>query len=614
MARAPAAKEYSIISVGSYSIKAFRCLAQDHKIKVLAWETHRIEQQLTTQSPFADFVSELDKSLNGFKQGIFKDTTDLHLIISAGFLIVKVLGVPEFAKTDLKLVLQDKLERDNAVSSKPNGLKDFDYSSVLFDGLKEEDKVEEQMDLAVLVCLCEKVAMQAITKLFDGYEFRLVGIWGEAIAMAGLLARCAPQSWSEQVALVNIGHTLTSFYIFSEGKLLFYRPIFTAGQQITKDVMAITNDETIDAQQAEELKHKMTLNPKSVDTSQLTPLEALIHNISEQAILKEFSIVRKLDITFEYLSINIKKRIKNLFYTGGTSNLTGFVDHVAKNTSLPKGERLDAGASATREIDWPPGEGELAFSSYSACLGLAYALDGGIYKEQNLVPKLTVLQLIDPMRMKAVLLRHLGKVILGIESIAIVCLIGFFLYHCVPACLEISKLQKKLKELGAIPLPEMPEGLNLEELEAANKGLESRLKFYEALLSTRTNWVMIYLKVAKAIPASNLALTSLTSKMILKKIEMPTPGAPPVDPKTGPQEPPMDHFAPELVLIGVSSGRQPVFQFKENLIRSLTNASISLEKISQDPASGEGESAGGSESKGPGSIDRDHYFTIRIAL
>ena len=37
---------------------------------------------------------------------------------------------------------------------------------------------------------------------------------------------------------------LTTFQIFSEGKCLFYRPIFTAGQQITKVVLSITNDET----------------------------------------------------------------------------------------------------------------------------------------------------------------------------------------------------------------------------------------------------------------------------------------------------------------------------------------------------------------------------------
>ena len=37
-----------------------------------------------------------------------------------------------------------------------------------------------------------------------------------------------PAAWQEQVAVVNIGHTLTSFQIFSAGKCLFYRPIFTA--------------------------------------------------------------------------------------------------------------------------------------------------------------------------------------------------------------------------------------------------------------------------------------------------------------------------------------------------------------------------------------------------
>src|SRR5688572_632547 len=94
-------KEYAIINVGSYSIKALRCSFSDKKLKINAWKTHRCELALTTQSPYADYVLELEKALNLFKQTVLEGVSDVHFLFSASFLISKILGVPEFARTDL---------------------------------------------------------------------------------------------------------------------------------------------------------------------------------------------------------------------------------------------------------------------------------------------------------------------------------------------------------------------------------------------------------------------------------------------------------------------------------------------------------------------------------
>src|SRR5687767_1167727 len=106
-------KEFAIINVGSYSIKALRCAFHDKRLKILAWKTHRCELALTTQSPYADYVLELEKAFNVFKTTVLEGVTEIQLLFSASFVITKILGVPEFAKTDMKVVLQDKLERDN---------------------------------------------------------------------------------------------------------------------------------------------------------------------------------------------------------------------------------------------------------------------------------------------------------------------------------------------------------------------------------------------------------------------------------------------------------------------------------------------------------------------
>jgi hypothetical protein len=628
-------KEICIIGVGSYSIKAIRCTVVDKKLKIIAWAIHRCELSLTTQSQYADYVIELERALNLFKQVVFEGSSEVHLLFSASFVMPKILGVPEFAKTDLKLVLQDKLERDNTVASKPNGLKDFNCSSLLFDGLKEDDKVEEQMDLALFTVLCEKTVVDGIMSFAERHRLAVRGIWCEPVAMAGLMSRYDAQVWNEQIAVVNIGHTLTTFNVFSEGKCLFYRPIFTAGQQITKDVLSITNDETIDMKQAEELKHKMTLNPQGMDASKMTPLEALIHTISEQAVLKEFSLVRKLDITFEYLPINVKKRINRIFYTGGTSNLTGLLEYLAKNTTLPKGELLSLGPRVQRECELPEPEGETAFAAFASCLGLAYAIDAGLYKELNLVPKLSGFQLIQPAQIKALLLRHAYRVILAAEALALVGILGYGATTYVSTWLEIGKLKERAGGLQRAAIPEVP--TNLPELESDGQALQEKLAFYDALMIARTNWLGLFMALADNLP-SDAALTSVTSRQVPRKVEKPKteggdgssggtggggggdsgggaeaggaggggaaggggggPGAGGPGGAGGGQEPSVETLESELLVRGFVRDLPSLDKFQTALARSPVIRSVILEKTTKDAAANESDPGGGSSGSG----------------
>lgn len=632
-------KEFSIINVGSYSIKALRCSFQDKKLKIIGWKTHRCELALTTQSPYADYVLELEKALNLFKQTVLQGIADVHFLFSASFLISKILGVPEFARTDLKVVLQDKLERDNAISSKPNGLKDFDYTTLLFDGLKEDDKIEEQMDMAAFVCLAEKTVIEGIQRFADQHRLRVRGVWAEPVAMAGLIARCDPSAWGEQIAVVNLGHTLTTFQIFSEGKCLFYRPIFTAGQQITKDVLSITNDETIDMKQAEELKHKMTLNPSGVDVAQLTPLEALIYNISEQAVLKEFSLVRKLDITFEYLPINIKKRINRVIYTGGTSNLTGLLDYIAKNTTLPKGEVLDLNAKVQRDAEWPEVEGEQAFPAYASCIGLAFALDADLYKELNLVRQLSALQLLSPDRLKETLSRNAKKVALGVEALAAVAVLGYYGTTYMSNATELETLESKARFALATPANlSDATGVDeeLEKVTAATKDTKQKLDFYASTLHARTNWVGLFEGLAAALPEQDLALSSVSTRYKEKVVvqvkkaasedggdgseEAPAPAA---SVSANPAQPSIERYEGELVVRGVALDLKSVVAYKNAVEKSGVFKTVTLEKMTNDAkANEEGGTATatptpGADAEAPEreiSEDKRTFFTIRLGI
>lgn len=634
-------KEFSIINVGSYSIKALRCSIQDKKLKIIGWKTHRCELALTTQSPFADYVLELEKALNLFKQTVLQGIADVHFLFSASFLISKILGVPEFARTDLKVVLQDKLERDNAISSKPNGLKDFEYTTMLFDGLKEDDKIEEQMDMAAFVCLAEKTVVEGIQRFADQHRLRVRGVWAEPVAMAGLISRCDPQAWGEQIAVVNLGHTLTTFQIFSEGKCLFYRPIFTAGQQITKDVLSITNDETIDMKQAEELKHKMTLNPSGVDVAQLTPLEALIYNISEQAVLKEFSLVRKLDITFEYLPINIKKRINRVIYTGGTSNLTGLLDYISKNTTLPKGEVLDLNARVQRDAEWPEVEGEQAFPAYASCIGLAYALDAELYKNLNLSQAPSAFQLLSPDKLKEALTRNAKKVAIGVEALAAVAVLGYYGTTYTSNSTEIDSLEAKARVALATPA-------NLGDVTAADEELEKikkdthdtkqKLEFYAATLKARTNWVGVFEGLAAALPEQDLALSSVTTRykekvaqVVKKKAasedgesgeEAPTPAA---SAAATPTAPSIDRLEGELIVRGVALDLKSVVAYKNAVEKAGAFASVTLEKMTSDAKANEegaqaaGLAVAGGDGDGDATVsqaaqDKRTFFTLRLGM
>lgn len=506
MAKPASGKVFSIINVGSYSIKAIKCSVEDRKFRIHGWKTHRNQQALTTQSSFNDYIAELERAIIHFKADLFVDFESVHFMFSSSFMIVKILGVPGFAKSELKNLIRDKLERDNSVSARQGGLEAFKYVTSAFDNLKEEDKIEEQMDVAVLALLAEKEVLDRLVGFASSIRISIAGIWSELTGIAGLVKFIDPQSWNGQVAVVNVGHTLTTFQIFSEGKCLFYRPIFTGGQAITNDVLTITSDETIDARQAEELKHKICLNPKSVDSTALTPLEALIHTISEQAALREFSLVRKLDISFEYLSVGLKKRIQKVLYIGGTANLEGLTHYISRNTTLPAGTALDLESRSTLNVPLPEDEGKHAFLSYAPSLGLANALSEGLYSTLDLYKSEGAMAFLRPEKVLLYVKKYVGRALIATEALILVYVLVTFLQQYYANIKRADELREAIRVAPQIPMKEPPD--DLEDLTKVNNELRRKLVFYNMTLKTRRNWVDLYSEIARAVP-QNVALTNV---------------------------------------------------------------------------------------------------------
>jgi Tfp pilus assembly PilM family ATPase len=512
MAKAQSAR-LSIVNVGSYSMKATVGSFENNLFVVEAIQNVKIETQLTSQSSFEDYLSALDAALGKLREGILAETRDVHLVMNPTFLMAKIIGMPEFAKSDLDAVMKDRLERDSAVSNKPNGLGDFTTAHLLYDKLKEDDKVDEQSDIAVLAVLIERAIHKALTDLLTKHDLGLGGLWSEIVALAGLMKRHDPQAFSGSVAVVNVGHNLTTFQIFSEGRCLFFRPIYTAGQQLTKDVLAITADDTIDFKQAEELKHRMTLAPEDLDPSTLSPLEALIQTISESAALKEFSLVRKLDISFEYLGGNLKKRINKVYFTGGTANLRGFLHHIKSNTSLPQGELLEIADQVKLAGSLPEDEGRDAWMNSGCAIGLAFAIKDGLMQDLSLVRRGSVG--FDLKDIKSFLLNNKYYSTLATEALVGLLLVAylgnsFYEAHKLASMAQSACDQRAARHKAHLEhLDRFYQG-DVVGLQKAFNEARGWLTFYRTALDRRVDWTRILLEMAKATRSTEIAITEVT--------------------------------------------------------------------------------------------------------
>lgn len=508
----------AVVNVGSFSIKGMVGSWEENSFRIEGLATHNVEAQLSNQSSFEDYLEVIEKGLAEFREGIFKTAKEVHFVLNPTFLMAKIIGMPEFAKGDLQSILKDRLERDSSVANKPNGLGDFKLSNVVYENLKDEDKFDDQSDMAVLAVLCELTLIQALQDLVAKHKLGLGGLWSELAALGGLLAKHDPNAWKGSMAVVNIGHNLTTFQIFSEGRCLFFRPIYTAGQQLTKDVLAITNDDTIDFKQAEELKHKMTLAPQDVDPTSLSPLDALIQTISESAALKEFSLVRKLDISFEYLPGNLKRRIGKLFFTGGTSALKGLLHHIKNNTGLPQGELLSVVDKVKILCELPEEETDSNAMAFGCAAGIAFAIKEKILPELNLVRKKRGIDFknINLKALKAYAQENKGLVAYAGEGVLAAGIIGWlaFSYHSANA--QMTRAQKQLQEMvreRTIPDGMVDAGKDLEEYESNKK----TLRFYGIELERKIDWVAVFMAISQKIPPQDISVTRIGLKHYKEK-------------------------------------------------------------------------------------------------
>ncbi|MBI4870884.1 MAG: pilus assembly protein PilM [Candidatus Riflebacteria bacterium] len=514
----------SILNLGSYSMKATIGSFDNNLFVIEGIQNVKNEAQLTSQSSFDDYMAALDRALGVLHDGVFADSSDVHLVLNPNFLMAKIIGMPEFAKSDLDAVMKDRLERDSAVSNKPNGLDDFISAHLLYDKLKEDDKVDDQSDIAVLAVLCEKAIQTSLTTMLAKHDLSLAGLWSEVVALAGLMKRHDQAAFGGSVAVVNVGHNLTTFQIFVEGRCLFFRPIYTAGQQVTKDVLAITADDTIDFKQAEELKHRMTLAPEDVDPSTLSPLEALIQTISESAALKEFSLVRKLDISFEYLSANLKKRISKVYFTGGTTNLRGFLHHIKNNTALPQGELLEIADQVKLSTSLPEDEGRDAWMNSGTAIGLAFAIKDGLMPELNLVHRRVVKFDVKDLKNWVINNKYLStmaaEILVGLVAVGLLGSQWWDLKTKVRLWTATRNAQKK----KLADYEDYQKNFYQGDAAALKKKYEdarNALVLYRAVVDQRHNWTRVLMEMANGCGSRDIALTEVTYDAGIGKEEAP---------------------------------------------------------------------------------------------
>lgn len=247
----------------------------------------------------------------------------------------------------------------------------FSLNSIVFDYLQCGQTDQGGARLLLAFCQIERMARWLEVYSSAGLDPRLIG--PDCLAYTSLVDRLSPPDDERTVALVDIGHRLTSLCIVGPDGVEFARTISGGGLDITNRLAEAFK---VNAAKAEAGKRRSGFVESDGRTA-TTPEQALISDAVKRATS---SIVRELRQTFSTHFTAVKRPIKKIWLCGGTSaleNLDWFlsgeldveVDRIrAEHFDLPGVEHLENGGE----------DGAAGGNTWVKALGLAlHAHQGG---------------------------------------------------------------------------------------------------------------------------------------------------------------------------------------------------------------------------------------------
>ncbi len=234
------------------------------------------------------------------------DGRDVRSAVSGNSVVVRYVNLRKMSPEDLGASM--RLEASQHIP--------FDVKDVEIDFFVLDEKVPSEPNMMrVLLAAAKKDECKRLAKVIRSAGLNPTAIDVDSIALVNsYIYNDGKESERTPVALVNIGAKKTSVDIVENRKPAFTRNVEIGGEGMT---VAIARGMSIELKEAERMK---------------VFGEAIVHEHLKMVL---DSIVRQLRTSFDYYEGLSGRDVAKVYLSGGAAMLSGFVEFLSENLTLP---------------------------------------------------------------------------------------------------------------------------------------------------------------------------------------------------------------------------------------------------------------------------------------
>ena len=247
----------------------------------------------------------LSNILSSLVEDLGIQADDAAVSISGNPVLLKRVSLPAMSSAELNKSI--KWEFEQLCS---NGIRDFNYDYQVIDSQNSNDRID------VLIVAVNKVIAKQYLSIISAVGLNPVLIDLDVFSLATMYQENYPDS-EGQIALVNIGASVTNILILQSGEVVFARDLLIGGDVYSHTIMT-EMDFTYD--QVEEVKHNQSAGFTSPVVDQLA--SDFIKSISSE--IKE--------ATDYYSAAYGQDKVKRIMIGGGTAMLPGLKEMISELT------------------------------------------------------------------------------------------------------------------------------------------------------------------------------------------------------------------------------------------------------------------------------------------
>ncbi|MFH1360302.1 MAG: type IV pilus assembly protein PilM [Candidatus Omnitrophota bacterium] len=293
------------LDIGSDSLKAIEVVGREGTFEISNWITEPANP-LNTNNLLRKILGKLDAS-----------SKNVSTSVSGKGTLIRYIDMPRMPIEDLRNSIN--IEADKHF---PFPRDQINTDCFILDPKNKDSKMH------VLVAAAKKDVIEQRMRLLTSLEIKpeFIGINSLAIAnilnVSGLKAMNqinASQSNSkdEVIAILDIGHCISSLIIIKGAMPYFTRDIFLGGQDLNK---RIANVLSLEGDEAQRLKCEPGDRLEEIQRA----CESILTNL-----------ISEIRLSFDYFVTEKNIPISKLLLTGGSSKLKGIVEFFGRNLDLP---------------------------------------------------------------------------------------------------------------------------------------------------------------------------------------------------------------------------------------------------------------------------------------